>query len=182
MVGAPAYGPRLRPGPAILARRRILHHSQNFVFVHVPKTGGTSIREALGMSTSYHYTAREVRQMYPETRGKFSFAFVRNPWDRLVSYMCSLPVPVPIDQLELRPQVDFLLDADGEPMVDFIGRYETLAADFVTLCDKIDIPTPALPHVNRSQHRHYREYFNDAARQGVANLYKEDIERFGYEF
>ena len=181
MVGAPAYGPKMRPGPAILARRRILHHSQNFVFVHVPKTGGTSIREALGMSTSYHFTACEIWHMFPDLWNKFSFAFVRNPWDRLVSYMCSLPVKVPLDQLELRPQVDFVFDEDGRPVVDFVGRFENLAEDFATICHLLDITT-ALPHVNRSEHRNFREYYDDATRQFVADTYKEDIGRFGYTF
>ena len=189
MVGAPKLGKR-RPGPALIAaRRRDSQAQHSFVFIHIPKTGGTSIRTALGMaSVPYHLTARDMWQIYPESRSKFSFAFVRNPWDRIVSYAHSLRVggdwhqPDKFARWDLIPQVDFILDDAGKPLVDFIGRFETLAEDFATICGHIGIPTPPLPHVNSSEHRHYRDYYDDADRQFIAKTYAEDIERFGYSF
>jgi hypothetical protein len=189
MVGAPQYGDR-RPGPALIAaRRRDALANHDFVFIHIPKTGGTSIRAALGMaSVPYHLTARDMWQIYPASRSKFSFALVRNPWDRIVSYAHSLPVgvdwdqPTKFDRLDLIPQVDFILDDAGKPLVDFIGRYETLADDFATICGHIGIPTPPLPHLNRSAHRQYRDYYNDADKQFIAETYADDIAQFDYSF
>ena len=190
MVRAPAYGPRLRPGASRReARRRAALQDHSFVFIHIPKTGGTSIRTALDFWSAHnHFTAREIRQIYPESSGKFSFAFVRNPWDRLVSYGHSFTVPVDWDQpnrfdrLDLRPQVDFILDDDGAPMVDFIGKFETLVEDFATVCDMIGIATPPLPHANSTEHRQYRDYYDETTKQFVAVTYAADIERFGYSF
>lgn len=57
-------------------------------FIHIPKTAGTSLFNALGMqATPYtHAPARILQQRYPEAyRRYFSFTFVRNPWDRFVS-------------------------------------------------------------------------------------------------
>jgi len=163
----------------------------DFVFIHIPKTGGTSIRTALDLwSTTHHTTAREMRRMHPESSGQFYFTVVRNPWDRIVSYAHSLRGrkrknvwDYPNVPLNLTPQVDYVLDEDGTLLVDFIGRYETLAEDFETICGKIGIPTPPLPHLNRAtERRQYREYFDERAMQFIADSYAEDIARFGYSF
>lgn len=66
-------------------------HSRKAIFVHIQKTGGNAISRAFHQSTSAaekHFTARELRAIYGESIWAecFKFAFVRNPWDRLVSW------------------------------------------------------------------------------------------------
>jgi hypothetical protein len=66
-----------------------LQHS--CIFVHIQKTGGQSIRALFSdgpPDANYHRQARELRSVYGEDawRQCFKFAFVRNPWDRLVSW------------------------------------------------------------------------------------------------
>ena len=84
----------------------MISHKHKFIFVHVPKTGGTSI-EALfypprrPWKTSYvgfhgwddknkiwmqHATIQQVNDLYMGDLSEyFKFGFVRNPWDRAVS-------------------------------------------------------------------------------------------------
>jgi hypothetical protein len=170
------------------ARRKAALQSYPWLFLHIPKTGGTSVRTALGMGTiPHHVTALWLWQECPEAFSKFSFAFVRNPWDRMVSYFYyqrerDWEKPGRFDRVEMVQQVDFIFDEAGQPLVDFVGRYENLAEDFDTICGHIGIPTPPLQHLNRSEHRHYRECYDEEAMQFVIDHFADDIKRFGYSF
>jgi hypothetical protein len=57
------------------------------IFIHITKTGGTSVAKSLFGYLPYHYTAIEYRVIYGRKHFEqyFKFAFVRNPWDRLYS-------------------------------------------------------------------------------------------------
>ena len=62
-----------------------------WIFVHIQRTGGNSVRTALGGSIGdprKHFTAQELREVYGGAAWKssFKFSFVRNPWDRLLSW------------------------------------------------------------------------------------------------
>ena len=73
----------------------LISKQKKFVFVHVQKTGGTSLRQVL---KSHAPDARKWHGKHghasdaiaeigrAEWERYFSFAFVRNPWDRLVSW------------------------------------------------------------------------------------------------
>jgi hypothetical protein len=92
----------------------LLSHKYKFLFVHIAKTGGTSVRNALqkyrwrdpyyipqfiasklsalthhevGIKFPRHAKLICAREMLPEDffNGLFKFAFVRNPWDLQVS-------------------------------------------------------------------------------------------------
>ena len=56
------------------------------IFIHIPKTGGSSISDALFSQSSRHVPWFEYYK-YNEMKFNqfFKFAIVRNPWDRLVS-------------------------------------------------------------------------------------------------
>jgi Sulfotransferase family len=65
--------------------------SPPWIFVHIQKTGGNSVREVLGadiFDARKHFTASELREVHGQAiwDAAFKFSFVRNPWDRLVSW------------------------------------------------------------------------------------------------
>lgn len=66
-------------------------HESRLIFVHIQKTGGNAVARAFGQPANLpekHFTAGELRTLYGEDVWDryFKFAFVRNPWDRLVSW------------------------------------------------------------------------------------------------
>ena len=149
-----------------------------------------------------HATADQVRSQLPASvyRNLFKFAFVRNPWDLMVSlYHFLLQTPghhrhrrvkrlgslEAYLEYEVRrskfSQRQFLADRAGTLLVDFLGRFESLEEDFASVCRTLGIPAQ-LPHTNRSWHKDYRSYYNDRSAELVARHFRDDIELLGYDF
>ena len=182
------------------------------IFIHITKTGGSSVALAL-FGVSRHVPYFEYERINPRKfRRFFKFAFVRNPWDRLVSTYFFLKNGG-VNELDrrftaknlagydgfaefvegwlnekniwssvhFRPQHYFICDAKLCPRVDFIGRTETIDADFRFICQRLGVIAD-LKWNNRSNHRPYNEYYTDDLRERVAAVYADDIAVFNYRF
>ena len=191
----------------------LISDSHKFVFIHIPKTGGTSIKAVLTplSSPTYlekradnkHLTVNELETSFPKMKSEsyFSFAFIRNPWDRLLSfYSYKLENPFHDDYIDVLKlgsfeafidnqhktgrisQSRFICDFEGNQILDFIGRFETLRDDFNGVCDIIGLDQPNLPHKNSSDHKTYRDAISPKARSMIELYCQDDIERFGYRF
>lgn len=202
----------------------ILH---NFVFAAIPKTGTHAVRQALrqhmgpddmeqvGLFVQRqlpipalaaighgHITLEQLRPFVkPEAWGStFKFAFVRNPFDRFVSYcafitrdgdafqrnpkavMRAMLANPPHNHILFHPQHSFITDASGGLLADYVGRVEEMQKCYDEIAGRIGIPSTKLDKVNATERRDYRDYFDPALIEGVAKLYARDLELFGYEF
>jgi hypothetical protein len=82
-----------------------------------------------------------------------------------------------------KTQTSFIFDSNNNNMVDFIGRFESLNKDFSDLCNSLNIPYEKLPLHNKMHDKvHYAKYHNDHTKDLVSQIYKIDIENFGYTF
>jgi hypothetical protein len=117
--------------PASLRGKFMMDRRRNIAFVHIQKTGGSSIARALGLKDDppeKHFSARELREFYgaPTWNACFRFAFVRNPWDRLVSWWSM------IDGHRPRWRAGARLNAFQRFVLSKAVTFE----DFLTKCDQ----------------------------------------------
>lgn len=209
-----------------------LSFSKNFLFVHISKTAGASVATMLKPYTSrpaktqyrrllshlpvredphkarlpMHCTAALAKRKLGDEffSGLYKFAFVRNPYDWMVSRyefirqsdhhhrhhrVRDLDFPKFVQWQcngllgRRRDQCHFLLSRSGELLVDDIFRFETLEQDIAILCEKLGIDGPEdMPHRHRTVRKPYQEYYTKAERDAVARAFVRDIERFGYSF
>ena len=67
--------------------------------------------------------------------------------------------------------------------LDYLGRMETFAEDFRNICGLLDIKCDNITSQNvSSERKDYREYYTPVLREKVFQIYRKDIQIFGYQF
>jgi hypothetical protein len=87
------------------------------------------------------------------------------------------------EALGARSQSASLCDAEGNVIVDFVGRFERLDEDFGYVQQRLGLPVRALPWENRSRQDDGTAHTDVSAedRAFLAAKYSDDFRRFGYE-
>jgi hypothetical protein len=186
---------------------------ENYIFIHLIKTAGTSVGNAIHLKKKLHLPVREVirRIGREEWDNAYTFAFVRNPWDKVVShYKYNIKTnqqkmkdfPIPFEDwlwktigeqkdfyyynrpLLFAPQIEWLLDDNSEMSIDFVGRFENLHEDFKIIANNIGVDEnlPLLNTTKNLSNKPYQEYYTLETMELIAKVYKKDIEYFGYSF
>ena len=180
-------------------------------FVSIPKNASTTIsvwfhdhflrQITYGVTKEAHASISMI-----ENRTAVTCAVVRNPWDRVVSMwayekrnpfrMRERRLPVtdipPFDEYVRNlskyslndgawftwatPQKEWIPDG-----VTHLLRFETLEHDFKNIQTLLGCNAP-LKHVNNSERTYYRTYYTRETQTIVAEMFKADIEAFGYFF
>ena len=206
-----------------ICKERILHNYR-CIFIHIPKTAGNSITYALNFlpkitdkdyssaKIGKHAKAVEVKRILGDKIWEeyFTFSFVRNPWDLVVScYYWWLqkahkwekfhPDIRRIQQLgsfdgfmhsqygreminEIKGNIFDWISEEGEIIVDFVGRFENIQEDWKEVCEHIGAQDQTLPHKNRTERKPYRGFYTNETREIVAERFWRSIEEFGYSF
>ena len=186
-----------------------ISYSSKVLWFRVAKVGTRTVlghlkKEAVCLEAEHPY---HVRYRAKNFTNFFRFAFVRNPWDRLVSAW--LNKVVNSNHFGFAPEslkkyqdfanfVDYLSSVNVESCdshlklqsrlvdlgnVDFLGRFETFAKDFVHVCKQIGISSQGVEAKNVSHGRKdYRKYYSGELVEAVGEIYSRDIQIFGYDY
>jgi hypothetical protein len=60
-------------------------------------------------------------------------------------------------------------------------KRNAIEQNFNTINEKLNINVK-LPHLNSTKRSNYKNYFTEESKQRIAELWKRDIEAFGYTF
>ncbi|MBA3387690.1 MAG: sulfotransferase family 2 domain-containing protein [Chthoniobacterales bacterium] len=206
----------------------MISHTRRCIFVHIPKTGGTSVENLIwpmprtandlwmGFRDNYHnkyqtgglqhLLATQIRSEVGSEifSAYYKFSFVRNPWDRAVSQFASmagredlrdfigmkkgdsfkqyLTLTSKRKHVQWEPQVNFLRDPAGELLVDYIGKFERLGESVLHVLSTLGVEAKTIPRTRKRRWGRYSAYYDDESRETIAEIYKLDIETFGYAF
>lgn len=82
-----------------------------------------------------------------------------------------------------RSQYTFLTDSHENLFLDFIGKFETMDADFRHVMRTLQAPPDiTLQQSNKTHHKPYRKYYTDSLLDIFQKRYSKDLSLFGYEF
>jgi len=71
---------------------------------------------------------------------------------------------------------------EGNPFVDFIGRFEHLERDIKHIQRRHSLKEYKLKHLMSTVHDHYSSFYDEEARSKVGKIYKKDLDYFNYRF
>ncbi len=179
-------------------RRKNICPRKKLVFIHIPKTGGTTLTSIFLNRTSWtkHVPITEYQEHYEY----YIFAFVRNPYLRIISiyrYYDNGGNQSLIDKRmfnkkicineflqhyneknigHLRTQYSFLQDSQH---INFIGRFENFERDVKYLCNKFEIEYTGTHHRRTPYRKDY--VIGPELIDEISNKYDIDFTKYGYE-
>jgi hypothetical protein len=169
-----------------------------YIFCHIPKTGGISINSTLGLPINGHKVVNKRKH-----QNSFVFSFVRNPYDRFLSCFRFLKNGG-CNNYDLKDKRFFLRNYELEDFIkenllfaskyqkhfkpqsfwlpngaDFIGRFENLQEDFNKLMEFLKMEKKQLPVMNATKKNDYQLTKKD--KNIIYKIYKKDFIKFNYE-
>ena len=184
----------------------LINRSKKWGFIHIPKTGGTSLREVLLKSEGTEWVSKAHNHIgkFENIKNYFIFCMIRNPFTRLASayyhdvrgngfktFEKFINSIYKNDYLYF-PQSYFIQNGSTEDKkVSFIGRYENFINDVNFILDKVE-SNENIPHLNRNpiydkhpslnQENFYKHIYQEEwMKNWVRERYSNDFKIFNYD-
>lgn len=194
----------------------MIHSSQEkeFIFIHNPKVAGSSINkwlseicedydpkgfsyiyedEHIDLAATHHF---KIVIPYEKWEKYFKFAFVRNPYDKMISgwkYFQKLEgldysfqeFIEKLDQLRCYPSVvwhSIISQSTHLPKGEeiFIYKYENLQNTLELFARAFKLAFKEIPRVNTTDHNNYQSYYDEDLANMVYDRFEEDFINFNY--
>lgn len=184
-----------------------INHKKKVIFIHNPKAGGTSIKQAFGLADAKfgadHRTPHHF--IHPKTWDSYyTFAVVRHPIDRFVSsynyhtsaaytggYLKRYPNLhdlTPLEYFEIMqnepfaiiPQHQYTVHRFSDTPIDKVCRFENLNHDISEILESFGDTTLSIPHLNKGSTSKKKSVLDAKTEAILTKYYKEDFKIFKY--
>ncbi len=181
----------------------ILKGLRKIAKIEVYQMGYMSRLKMINSLKTSHGNLRDLERYLPENllQSYFKFAIVRNPWSWQVSLYEYARKNTDHFQHQLHRnfsnfgdyilwrvenepifQTDFIVNNKGDFGINYLGRFEDLDKSFEYCCNYLNISSRSLQKKNVSVSKDYRGYYNEKTAEIIAEVFKKDVENFGYDF
>jgi hypothetical protein len=177
--------------------------TSDLTFIHVPKTGGQSISKWLNDyvpinethhtwfdDPTYHHSTPMIKDIT-----RYTCAVVRNPWDRTVSLWSFWNKMYPyisfesfIKNMKTEKFAPCLWYTLGTPQKHWIPNgvthliyFEDIENEFKKIQTHYNCFEP-LEKINSTEHTYYKKYYTPELVKTVYDIFKQDIDEYGYKF
>ena len=191
--------------PSDIPYNLTISDKKKFIWFRVGKVGSRTILDVFRQANIELAAEHPFDVHYPVNSYKsyFRFAFVRNPWDRLVSYWRDKVIrrnkfdfsdseqgfesfvdyiAMKVDMERGNPHLRLQSSLIDLNHIDFLGRFENFQTDLREVMGLLDIEATIKKKNASGRKADYHEYYTERTREKVAELYKKDIRIFNYEF
>lgn len=191
-----------RPGlRATVAAARLAGYRTNRAKSIVYKRG---FRATLGQNPPHPPASRMMEWVGERRWNEYTkFCFVRNPYRQVVSdylwksrntratfsfteYLGALAAPEAHPKIAPAGWVSNwdMMSIDGKLAVDFVGRFENMEEDFVAITSRLGLGRLELvgQSAKKSASYDYRSFYTEGDVERVTELFRKEIQEFGYSY
>lgn len=178
----------------------MVHTALKCIFLHIPRTAGTSITHALNKipnpidygAYSHEQTAFYKKHYADEWSSYFKFAVVRNPYEKVYSSYKRRH-----GDRSFKEYLIWLNDNDIQRSANVIGsqklwlgdkkdsvfviRFENLNEGWEKVQQELNIDIP-LPHINSTEKDNYKDHYTSFCRKLVEKHFEWDFNNLGYTY
>jgi len=173
-----------------------------------------SFQTRLNPNMKGHFSYLETEKIIDKKPSGFIyFCTIRNPWERMVSFYTYtgqnkatvsgfyklheaissgmtfdefVPAFIEDERREFRPQIDYIVDEDGELAFDNFLMLDNIESGLVKFLTDMKAPgagSVGVKKINTSTHKHYKEFYTSQETIDiVADYEKGIIDKFNFEF
>ena len=183
----------------------LINHFNKWGFVHIPKTGGTTISTVLKQDVNTELIdSHDSINRLSNIDNYYIFSCVRNPFTRLAStyyHECRKTKQIPFSKFLKGIDMNYILylpqsyylktGKELNKNISYICRYENFLNDFKTVLSKLNILS-GIPHLNRNpiydrhpnlnQEQYYKFLYEEEwMKDWVRERYLNDFKIFNYD-
>ena len=168
-------------------------YNDDFVFIHNPRTSGTSISKYLVQFKNAQYTGVKHDKIKDlDIKNRYAFGFVRNPYSRFYSFYTLIRTSKSFKSfnewlMSLTPELsDMIIQYEYYNQDCHVYKYEQREEALIEIANNINDNKIIQYNLYRNSYKYYnedyRQEYDNVSYDFVTDYCKQDLEKYNYSF